>query len=117
MITAGGDKITMGNIWDTWDTHPGRRGSIAKGGAGAAAFRGTVAAAAGGLGSAAAGGPCAGFAAVSGVARVAVAGTSTVTLLAELEAQVQQGWVTDGQRTTRSWSRSWLETRQQTVSG
>ena len=35
----------------------------------------------------------------------------------ELEAQVQQGWFADGRRTDRSLSRSWLETRQQAVSG
>ena len=40
-----------------------------------------------------------------------------LALLPELKAPVQQGWFADGRITKRYWSpRSWLETREQTVS-
>ena len=52
---------------------------------------------------------CAGFAAVAGVAPW----LACLALLSELEAQVQQEIFVD----ERWWSRSWLEPRQQTVSG
>ena len=47
----------------------------------------------------------AGLAAVTGVAHAAVAGSSSLALLPELEARVQLGWLAEGRKTKRSRSR------------